>query len=94
METFKQSKRNVDVEEQQTEKSPLEDRLLEIWKGVLKDEMIGIHDNFFELGGNSLQAIQIMNEMTKKTGHVIDIDVLFQYPTISKMGQYIAGKAK
>ena len=56
--------------------------------------MIGIHDNFFELGGNSLQAIQIMNEMTKKTGHVIDIDVLFQYPTISKMGQYIAGKAK
>lgn len=94
METFKQSKRNVDVEEQQTEKSPLEDRLLEIWKGVLKDEMIGIHDNFFELGGNSLQAIQIMNEMTKKTGHVIDIDALFQYPTISKMGQYIAGKAK
>ena len=52
-------------------------------------ENIDINDNFFEIGGNSIQAIQITNQMTEKIGCFMDIGKLFEYPTISKIERYI-----
>ncbi|MCB5380254.1 acyl carrier protein, partial [Anaerostipes hadrus] len=43
----------------------------------------------FEIGGNSIQAIQITNQMTEKIGCFMDIGKLFEYPTISKIERYI-----
>ena len=48
-----------------------------------------IRDSFFEIGGNSIQAIQITNQMTEKIGCFMDIGKLFEYPTISKIERYI-----
>ena len=53
------------------------------------NENIDINDNFFEIGGNSIQAIQITNQMTEKIGCFMDIGKLFEYPTISKIERYI-----
>ena len=52
-------------------------------------ENIDINDNFFEIGGNSIQAIQITNQMTEEIGHFIDIGKLFEHPTISEIERYI-----
>ena len=67
----------------------LQEQLLTIWREVLKIENIDINDNFFEIGGNSIQAIQITNQMTEKIGCFMDIGKLFEYPTISKIERYI-----
>lgn len=74
--------------------SPLQKQLLSIWKEILKNEDIGINDNFFEIGGNSLQAIQITNQMTEKIGHVIEIGDLFEHPTISEIERYVLEEMK
>ena len=67
----------------------LQEQLLAIWREVLKIENIDTNDNFFEIGGNSIQAIQITNQMTEKIGCFMDIGKLFEYPTISKIERYI-----
>src|SRR5262249_1102390 len=41
----------------------LEARLIEIWQEVL-GQPVGIEDNFFNMGGNSLQAIQLMGQVS------------------------------
>lgn len=85
-----QSKRVVPkATDEQAELSSLQNQLLTIWKEILKDKEIGIYDNFFEVGGNSLQAIQITNQMTEKTEHFIDIGGLFEHPTISEIEKYM-----
>ena len=71
------------------ELTQLQKRLLAIWRKILKSENIDINDNFFEIGGNSIQAIQITNQMTEEIGHFIDIGKLFEHPTISEIERYI-----
>lgn len=78
----------------QTALNPMQEQLLEIWREILKDEKISIMDNFFEVGGNSLQAIQITNLITERTGHQTDINHLFEHPTISEIEKYIAEAAE
>jgi amino acid adenylation domain-containing protein len=41
------------------------DRLLQIWRGVLKVP-IGLDDNFFDLGGNSLYAVRIASAVREE----------------------------
>ena len=41
-------------------KGPMENRIVEIWQGVLGLAKIGVQDNFFDLGGDSILAIQIV----------------------------------
>jgi acyl-CoA synthetase (AMP-forming)/AMP-acid ligase II len=45
--------------------SPLEYRLLMLWKWTLKNPRIGLDDNFFMLGGDSLQAVDLVLQMEK-----------------------------
>ena len=71
------------------ELTQLQKRLLAIWRKILKSENIDINDNFFEIGGNSIQAIQITNQMTEEIEHFIDIGILFEHPTISEIERYI-----
>jgi acyl-CoA synthetase (AMP-forming)/AMP-acid ligase II/thioesterase domain-containing protein len=37
-------------------------RLIEIWRGILGSEQIGVEDNFFELGGDSLTAALMLTQ--------------------------------
>lgn len=92
--TLLEKEKNIKHTKQQEVLNPNQNQLLAIWKEVLSDEEIGIHDNFFDIGGNSLQAIQIMNQMAEKIGYFMDIDVLFEHPTISEIDEYMTKKEK
>ncbi|MBA4493457.1 non-ribosomal peptide synthetase [Paenactinomyces guangxiensis] len=66
-----------------------EEMILDIWKRVLGQLEFGVTDDFFELGGHSLQAIQMMTEINRAFQVKIPLHVLFEFPTISCLAEYI-----
>ncbi|MGD2086567.1 MAG: SDR family oxidoreductase [Candidatus Aminicenantes bacterium] len=65
-----------------------------IWKDVLQLETVGIHENFFDTGGNSLNILRIVSELKKVFDRQIPLAIMFRYPTISAMAQYLEQEIK
>jgi acyl transferase domain-containing protein/acyl-CoA synthetase (AMP-forming)/AMP-acid ligase II/NRPS condensation-like uncharacterized protein len=63
--------------------------LLELWKGVLKRNSMGVFDNFFELGGDSIKATQVISTVYKKMNVKITLSQLFSNPTIYGLSKVI-----
>ncbi len=59
--------------------------ILDIWKKIMKIEEASVTDNFFDAGGNSLLAMILINEISKKLGCEIPAQILFETPTIEKL---------
>ena len=72
-------------------RTPLEAQLAHIWAEVLRVEQatIGILDNFFERGSHSLKATQVIARMKQTLGVDLQLDHLFEHPTIEEMAQCI-----
>jgi iturin family lipopeptide synthetase A len=68
-------------------RNEIEEKLVDIWKQVLKVERVGIDDNFFELGGDSLKAIQVLSHLYKYKLE-IKIQDIYSYSTIRELSQY------
>ncbi|NRS49882.1 condensation domain-containing protein, partial [Brevibacillus sp. HB2.2] len=69
----------------------IEQKLVEIWCGVLRMDRIGIHDNFFELGGDSILSIQIVARANKAGIHLTPKN-LFDHQTIAELAK-VAGQS-
>nr|WP_262903198.1 amino acid adenylation domain-containing protein [Chitinophaga rhizophila] len=67
----------------------LERELVEIWEQVLGKTDIGVTDDFFDLGGHSLKATSLLAIIHKQYGVSLDIQVLFQCPTIQVLADNI-----
>lgn len=63
----------------------------EIWHNVLGVANIGVHDKFFEIGGNSLNLIQVNQQLSKKMGKDIPMVEMFRRPTIFTLADYLSG---
>jgi len=65
----------------------------ETFAGILQRffgfEQVGIDDNLFEYGITSLNMIHINNALRKRIKKEIPIVVMFEYPTIHSLGQYL-----
>jgi amino acid adenylation domain-containing protein len=72
------------VEEYTAPRNEAEEKLAGLWSQVLgiEKEVIAITSNFFELGGNSLQLIKLVSKIFYEFGIEIDINHLFETPTI------------
>ena len=64
-------------------RTPVEERLCEIWAEVLRVDRVGINDNFFDLGGHSLLAGRITARARDSFGVELPMRSLFEAPTIS-----------
>ncbi|MDZ7969524.1 MAG: amino acid adenylation domain-containing protein [Nostoc sp. DedSLP03] len=69
-------------------RTPIEEKLAQIWAQVLRVEQIGIHDNFFELGGDSILSIQIISR-AKVAGIELTIKQLFANQTIAQLATVV-----
>jgi thioester reductase-like protein/amino acid adenylation domain-containing protein len=70
-------------------RSPLEQKLAEIWTKVLGLEKIGVHDNFFELGGHSLLITQLLAKVRNTFDVELPLKDLFSAPTIADLAKSI-----
>jgi len=56
--------------------------VLNIWKSVLKKDLIGLDDDFFLLGGHSLLGVRVISLLESEFGVSLSLLTLFQFPTI------------
>lgn len=61
-----------------------EEKLLQIWKNILKIDDIDINDNFFDIGGDSVAAISMQIEAVKY-GLEFEYGDIFAFPTIKQL---------
>ncbi len=78
-----------EVKEKTKPRTPLEARLLDIWKEVLGTGNIGIRDSFFDLGGHSLLAMKLLTAVEKQLGKDVNLVSFFRNPTIEHMAALI-----
>ncbi|MCP4149074.1 MAG: hypothetical protein GY757_15100, partial [bacterium] len=72
----------------------LEERMQRIWQEILELEQVGITDNFFNIGGDSLNAIQLLNEIHREFNLKIPLAEIFRLPTIRELTKYISTAVK
>jgi len=70
-------------------RTPVEERLLEIWAEVLNLDGVGIHDNFLELGGNSLLATRVISRVLKTFRVELPLRSLLDTLTVANMAVVI-----
>ncbi|WP_439876932.1 amino acid adenylation domain-containing protein (plasmid) [Bacillus mycoides] len=78
------------LEEDDVDITPIQQILINLWKGVLKIDDIGIRDNFFELGGHSLLGTQIISKINKTFNLNLSLHSFFRNPTILGVSEEIA----
>ncbi|EHJ53369.1 type I polyketide synthase [Streptococcus macacae] len=66
-----------------------EKSLTRIWSDLLGISHLGTEDNFFELGGHSLMATQLIAAVKDEFFVELEVDDLFDYPTVSKLAELI-----
>jgi amino acid adenylation domain-containing protein len=83
-------------EDYEAPRDKLEEKLVEIWSGVLavEKEKLGINDSFFEKGGHSISAIALISKMYKHFNVKLPLGELFKTPTIKEISQYLKKAAK
>ncbi|MGE5343351.1 MAG: amino acid adenylation domain-containing protein [Candidatus Omnitrophota bacterium] len=67
----------------------LEEKLVDIWKGVLKLEKLGVCHSFFEIGGHSLNAMVLLSRVYKEFNVQIPLVELFKNPTVTGLAEHI-----
>jgi amino acid adenylation domain-containing protein len=71
-------------------RTPLEERLCELFREVLNVPEVGIHDNFFTMGGHSLLVAQLLARTRRDLGVEISLQTFFQAPTVAEMAVAVA----
>ncbi|OZI34733.1 hypothetical protein CAL29_14770 [Bordetella genomosp. 10] len=66
--------------------TPVQERLLTIWREVLGREDIGIRDNFFEAGGDSILALRVI-AMALRQGLSLTPRQVFEYPDVERLAE-------
>ncbi|WP_375492804.1 amino acid adenylation domain-containing protein [uncultured Nostoc sp.] len=70
-------------------RTPIEERVAEIWSHVLGLKNIGVYDNFLALGGHSLLAFQILYRIRDIFQVELPMRHFFEAPTISEIADSI-----
>ncbi len=73
-------------------RNPVEEKLAEIWKGLLGVERVGVHDNFFELGGDSILSVQVVAR-AGEAGIGLVPRQMFEQQTVAGLAS-VAGRAR
>lgn len=62
-----------------------EQKLSEIWMGILGLDQVGVTQNFFEIGGNSLKAAEMSMAFAKTFQADLPLEVLYERTTIREL---------
>ncbi len=69
-------------------KKSLEEKILDIFRSVLKQDECYVDDNFFEIGGTSLSASNVVMQL-KSEGYKVEYQDIFDHQTAENLAEYI-----
>jgi tyrocidine synthetase-3 len=83
-------------EDYQAPRDKCQEKLAEIWSGILKveKEKISIDANFFKIGGHSLKAAMLAAHIHRTFEVKISLAKIFEAPTIRALAKEIIGSGK
>ncbi|MCB2354692.1 non-ribosomal peptide synthetase [Clostridium estertheticum] len=84
-----QEERTSSAENFAVAENQVEEKITEIWKDILKIDIISVNDNFFMVGGHSLRASVMISRMHKIFNIRIPLKMVFQIPTIRQLAAYV-----
>lgn len=64
-----------------TDLDALADRMVEIWRSVLRDVEVGLDSHLLDLGGTSLTAVRIRSRVLAEFGKEIELVDFLDHPT-------------
>jgi acyl carrier protein len=70
-------------------RTPIEEKIAQIWAEVLGLEQVGIDDDFFQLGGDSLIASRIVARIIDTFQIEVPLSALFNAPKIATMASVV-----
>jgi amino acid adenylation domain-containing protein len=70
-----------------------EKKVAAIWCEALGVEKVGRHDSFFDLGGDSLNFIQIHNQLRRVFQRDIPVADIFRHPTVAGIADLLQGRS-
>jgi acyl-coenzyme A synthetase/AMP-(fatty) acid ligase/acyl carrier protein len=73
-------------------RTPLEEKLAQLWADMLGLDGVGVHDGFLELGGDSLLATQVVSRVLTQFHVRVPLRALFDAPTVADMAALLAEK--
>ncbi|MCY1021696.1 non-ribosomal peptide synthetase [Pyxidicoccus sp. MSG2] len=74
-------------------RSPLEQRIADVWSRVLGASRVGVFDDFFSLGGHSLRAAEVVSRLRSELQVDVPITAVFEHPTIAALAASLADAA-
>lgn len=76
-----------------TPKKSSEEKIVEIFRSVLKSDDCSVDDNFFEIGGTSLSASNVVMQL-KSEGFKIEYQDIFDYQTAEELADFLDSKSQ
>ncbi|MCK4258362.1 MAG: amino acid adenylation domain-containing protein [Halanaerobiales bacterium] len=70
-------------------RNEVEEKIIEVFGGVLGINQISIHENFFELGGDSLKSVSVAAKIHQELNVEIPLSELFKRPTAAELAEFI-----
>ncbi len=71
-------------------RNDMDQRLLNIFKGVLEIDIMCIDDDFFDLGGHSIKAMSLISKINEEFDVDISVVEVFSNSTVRKMSDFIS----
>ncbi|MBU6399476.1 MAG: amino acid adenylation domain-containing protein, partial [Verrucomicrobia bacterium] len=72
-----------------TPRTPTERLVLDLFRGVLGRDDLGVRESFFDLGGHSLMAARLMFRLRAATGVDLPMRLLFECPTAAALAEAV-----
>ena len=73
--------------------SPVQCRVAEIWRDVLKIKRVSLHDNFFDAGGHSMMVVKLHDALNREFGSELTLTDLFQQTTVAMQANRLSSVA-
>jgi len=70
-------------------RTPLEEEVAQVWRGVLKVDRIGVADSFWELGGHSLLATRVLSRIEELLEIDLPLQTLFASPSLGEFAAMV-----
>jgi acyl carrier protein len=73
--------------------SPTETIVAEVWRELLQLDEVAVTDDFFAVGGHSMLAVQVLYQLSRRTGVELDLEAFFDLATVEEVAAEIDKRA-